>query len=62
MSRARPAHARSVAVIATVLFALLCLTAADGALATKKASQEELKAIRRLIKEHTASTGESTDE
>ena len=32
------------------------------ALATKKASQEELQAIRRLLKEHTASTGESTDE
>jgi BlaI family transcriptional regulator, penicillinase repressor len=32
------------------------------ALATKKASQEELQAIRRLITEHTASTGESTDE
>src|ERR1051325_7168631 len=31
------------------------------ALATKKASQEELLAIRRLIKEHTSSTGENTD-
>jgi hypothetical protein len=36
MSGARHTHARSVAVIATVLFALLCLTAADGALAKKK--------------------------
>ena len=32
------------------------------ALATKKASDEELQAIRRLIKEHTSSSGENTDE
>ena len=32
------------------------------ALATKKASQEELQAIRRLITEHTSNTGEHTDE
>jgi predicted transcriptional regulator len=32
------------------------------ALATKKASQEELQTIRRLIKEHVSSTGENTDE
>src|SRR4030095_324216 len=32
------------------------------ALATKKASQEELQTIRRLIKEHTSSTGENADE
>ncbi|MGA6946288.1 MAG: hypothetical protein WBZ00_00920, partial [Solirubrobacterales bacterium] len=36
MSGARHTHARSVAVIATVLLALVCLTAADGALAKKK--------------------------
>ena len=36
MSGARHAHAGSVAVIATVLFALFCLTAADAALAKKK--------------------------
>jgi len=32
------------------------------ALATKKASQEELQTIRRLITEHTSNTGEHTDE
>ena len=32
------------------------------ALATKKASQEELQTIRRLIKEHASSTEENTDE
>ena len=36
MSRARHTHARSVAVIATVLLAFLCLTTANGALAKKK--------------------------
>jgi BlaI family transcriptional regulator, penicillinase repressor len=32
------------------------------ALATKKASQDELQAIRRLLKEHTSTTGEKNDE
>ena len=36
MCRARRGHARSVAAIATMLFASLCLIAAEGALAKKK--------------------------